>query len=71
MPGEVVNRPNPPPQPSHLPDHVLDLVVKPEPKELSKEDVKALEDFQSAACYIAAGKSPVSPVYTLPWLLVE
>ncbi|KAL2755420.1 hypothetical protein ACRALDRAFT_2041792 [Sodiomyces alcalophilus JCM 7366] len=54
MPGEVVTRPNPPPQPSHLPDHVLDLVVKPESRQLSKDHVKALEDFQNAACYIAA-----------------
>ena len=55
MPGEVIDRPNPPPLPSHLPNNVLNLVVRPEGKPLDKEVAKSLKDFQNAACYIAAG----------------
>lgn len=54
MPGEVIDRPNPPALPSHLPDNVLDLAVKLERKPLDKDVAKSLKDFQSAACYIAA-----------------
>jgi hypothetical protein len=55
MPGEVIDRPNPPALPSHLPDNVLDLAVKLERKPLDEDVAKSLKDFQSAACYIAAG----------------
>jgi xylulose-5-phosphate/fructose-6-phosphate phosphoketolase len=54
MPGEEIDRPNPPPLPSHLPEQVLDLLAKPEKKQLDQDVARSLKDFQSAACYIAA-----------------
>ncbi|KAG9259041.1 XFP N-terminal domain-containing protein [Emericellopsis atlantica] len=53
MPGEVVDQPNPPALPSHLPDSTLELAVKVDKTLLSKEDAQSLKDFQRAACYIA------------------
>jgi len=57
MPGEVIDRPNPQPLPSHIPDHVLELSVKLEKVALSDADLKGLEEFRRASNYIAAGKS--------------
>ncbi|KAI9166471.1 putative phosphoketolase [Paramyrothecium foliicola] len=54
MPSEEIDRPNPPPLPSHLPQQTLELAVKPERKALEKDVAQSLKDFQSAACYIAA-----------------
>lgn len=54
MPGEVIDRPNPPPLPSRLPDDILKLAVKPEQKPLDEDVAKSLVNFQNAACYIAA-----------------
>ncbi|CRK44197.1 hypothetical protein BN1723_000883 [Verticillium longisporum] len=54
MPGEVIDRPNPSALPSQLPDEVLDLAVKIQRKPLDKDVARSLEDFQNAACYIAA-----------------
>jgi len=53
MPGQVIDQPNPPALPSHLPDSTLELAVKVDKTLLSKEDAQALNDFQHAACYIA------------------
>lgn len=53
MPGEVIDRANPPPLPSHLPDQVLDLAVKLDKKPLDKDVAQSLKDFQHAACYLA------------------
>ncbi|KAK2051989.1 XFP domain-containing protein [Colletotrichum caudatum] len=54
MAGQALRQANPPPLPSHLPDNILDLVVKAEKKPLDDKDAKALRDFQNAAFYIAA-----------------
>ncbi|EEY16637.1 xylulose-5-phosphate phosphoketolase [Verticillium alfalfae VaMs.102] len=54
MPGEVIDRPNPSALPSQLPDEVLNLAVKLQRKPLDKDVAQSLEDFQNAACYIAA-----------------
>ncbi|KAF2804032.1 D-xylulose 5-phosphate/D-fructose 6-phosphate phosphoketolase [Mytilinidion resinicola] len=54
MPGEVIDRPNPEPSPSNLPDDVLSLAVKIEKKPLPEDAVTSLKEFRRAACYIAA-----------------
>jgi xylulose-5-phosphate/fructose-6-phosphate phosphoketolase len=55
MPGEVIDQPNPPALESHLPSEVDVLFVKIEKKPLA-DDVKiALQKWQRAANYIAAG----------------
>ncbi|KAJ9665806.1 hypothetical protein H2201_004114 [Coniosporium apollinis] len=54
MPGEVIDRPNPEPLPSNIPDDVLDLAVKLEKTTLSDKDNASLVAFRKAACYIAA-----------------
>ena len=56
MPGEVIDRPNPAPLDSHLPDAVLDLARKAPKKALDKKIAQSLNDFQHAACYIAGCK---------------
>ena len=56
MPGEVIDRPNPEPLPSHLPDYVTQLAVQLEKVTLSENINVALQEFRRAACYIAAGK---------------
>ncbi|KAM0436590.1 hypothetical protein ACHAPT_002298 [Fusarium lateritium] len=53
MPGEVIDRPNPAPLESQLPDDVLDLASKPPKKALDKSVAQSLKDFQQAACYLA------------------
>lgn len=54
MPGEVIDRPNPPPLPSRLPDNIRELLASPEIVPLEDHDRKSLQKFQRAACYIAA-----------------
>lgn len=55
MPGEVIDRPNPPPCRSLLPSALLELAVKLHIKNaLAPEEVKALQEFRKAADYIAA-----------------
>lgn len=54
MPGEIIDRANPGPSSSHLPDSVLDLAVKLEYKKLSAEDAKNIAMFRAASNYIAA-----------------
>lgn len=66
MPGEEIDRPNPPPLPSHLPEQTLDLVAKPEKTKLDEDVVRSLKDFQSAACYIAAGEW-LHRSFVCPW----
>lgn len=58
MPGEVIDRPNPQPLPSHLPDDLEKLKVKltQEAKALDQKACDALFKFRRAASYIAAGK---------------
>ncbi|KAF2002390.1 D-xylulose 5-phosphate/D-fructose 6-phosphate phosphoketolase [Amniculicola lignicola CBS 123094] len=54
MPGEIIDRPNPGPKPSQIPDNVLSLSVKLEKKALPEDVALSLKRFRSAACYIAA-----------------
>ncbi|CAM1505031.1 Fc.00g106680.m01.CDS01 [Cosmosporella sp. VM-42] len=53
MPGEVIDRPNPPALPSQLPEGTLDLAAKFNKTVLDKDEAQSLKDFQQAACYIA------------------
>ena len=55
MPGEVIDRPNPQPLPSNIPDDVLSLAVKLEKTKLDEETYDGLQAFRRAANYIAAG----------------
>lgn len=57
MPGEVIDRPNPQPLPSHIPDAVDDLDVKLHEMCLDQSACDALCKFRRAACFIAAGES--------------
>lgn len=54
MPGEKIDKPNPPPVPSNIPDYVSDLLVKVERPNLSNDTKNALIKFRRAANYIAA-----------------
>lgn len=54
MPGEEIDRANPGPSPSQLPDTVLDLAINLDKVKLSDEDAKSLEQFRRASNYIAA-----------------
>lgn len=56
MPGEVIDRPNPAPLDSHLPDNTLDLAYTPPKKQLDKKIAQSLKDFRNAALYIAGCK---------------
>lgn len=55
MPGEVIDRPNPPPLPSQLPSSVEELFVHPPKMPLSSDISQSLSEFQQTACYIASG----------------
>ncbi|KAJ4285981.1 hypothetical protein N0V88_008168 [Collariella sp. IMI 366227] len=54
MPAEQIPVSNPPPLPSHLPDNILELAVKPQAKSLPENVLQSLRGFQRAAEYIAA-----------------
>ncbi|OJJ51642.1 hypothetical protein ASPZODRAFT_156487 [Penicilliopsis zonata CBS 506.65] len=54
MPGEVIDRPNPQPLPSHLPDSVDQLRIQLEHATLDQSACDALMKFRRAANYIAA-----------------
>ncbi|KAK4097268.1 D-xylulose 5-phosphate/D-fructose 6-phosphate phosphoketolase [Parathielavia hyrcaniae] len=54
MPAEQIPVSNPPPLPSHLPDSVLELSVRRQPKPLADDVRRSLNSFQRAAEYIAA-----------------
>ncbi|KAJ6018860.1 hypothetical protein N7499_009958 [Penicillium canescens] len=54
MPGEVINEPNPQPQPSHLPDYLEKLSVNLDREILDQKSCDALLKFRRAASYIAA-----------------
>ncbi|KAF7985626.1 hypothetical protein HWV62_2125 [Athelia sp. TMB] len=55
MPGQEITQPNPPADPSLLPDSVLDLHVNLDIKNvLSEEELSAMRKFRRAADYIAA-----------------
>lgn len=56
MPGQVIDRPNPQPLASHIPDHVQDLAIKLQHIKLSDADLQGLDQFRRASNYIAAGE---------------
>jgi xylulose-5-phosphate/fructose-6-phosphate phosphoketolase len=56
MPGEIIDRPNPQPLASHIPEDVLSLSVKLQKMSITDADLKGLEEFRRASNYIAAGK---------------
>ena len=55
MPGEVIDRPNPQPLPSQVPQEVMALSVKLDKTKLDEETYRSLQLFRHAANYIAAG----------------
>lgn len=55
MPGEIIDRPNPQPLPSHIPDSVEQLQVKLDRINLDQSACDGLFKFRRAAAYIAAG----------------
>lgn len=57
MPGQELFQPNPPADPSQLPDSILEYSVKLNTKDYLKPDeLKNIQMFRRAADYIAAGK---------------
>lgn len=56
MPGEVIDKPNPKPLPSHLPGSIDELMVRLKVTSLSKDVHDSLVKFRRAANYIAAGE---------------
>ena len=57
MPGQEIAQANPPPDPSLLPDSLLEFGVHLNNKDvLSKHELTAIHMFRRAADYIAAGK---------------
>ncbi|KIV93072.1 hypothetical protein PV10_04317 [Exophiala mesophila] len=54
MPGEVIDRPNPQPAPSNIPDYVSDLLVKLEKPTLANKTNDIIAKYRRAANYIAA-----------------
>lgn len=55
MPGEVIDRPNPKPLASQLPDDVTQLAMQLEGVKLEEKDLQALQKFRRLANYIAGG----------------
>jgi hypothetical protein len=56
MPGEVIDRPNPPALPSHIPKEVDKLFVQIDRKPLDKKVEDSLKKWQRTANYLAACK---------------
>jgi xylulose-5-phosphate/fructose-6-phosphate phosphoketolase len=56
MPGEVIDRPNPPPLASHISSEIMGLAVQLEKIKLNDADLRGLDEFKRAANYIAAGE---------------
>ncbi|KAF9048473.1 phosphoketolase [Panaeolus papilionaceus] len=55
MPAQRISQPNPPADPSLLPDDVLNLAVQLNTTDyLSEDELRAIQDFRKAADYIAA-----------------
>jgi xylulose-5-phosphate/fructose-6-phosphate phosphoketolase len=57
MPAQIISQPNPPPEPSLLPDSVLNYDVAIDTKDyLSPAELVSIQLFRRAADYIAAGR---------------
>jgi len=54
MPGEVIDRPNPQPLASQIPDGVLELSIKLQKININDADLKGLQEFRRASNFIAA-----------------
>ena len=70
MPGQLLFQPNPPPDPSQLPDSILQYGVQLDiSNTLSSEELAAIKQFRRAADYIAAGMrhQPSLHPYTERW----
>lgn len=66
MPAQLLFQPNPPPDPSQLPDSILDYGVKLDlTNYLPAEELNAIKQFRRAADYIAAGSSLLSILHIL------
>ena len=58
MPGQLLFQPNPPPDPSQLPNEILDFRVQLNTKNvLTDDELRCVRAFRAAADYIAAGQS--------------
>ena len=68
MPGEIIDRPNPQPLPSNLPDDVRTLLVKLDKPKLDDNTYSGLHHFRRAANYITAGISPCHSLDYYPLL---
>ena len=55
MPAQLLAQPHPPPDPSHLPDAVLDIRAHPSAPDITPAELASLRKFTRAANYIAAG----------------
>lgn len=55
MPQEVIDRPNPGPLPSELPDDVSQLAIRLEGVKLDEKEFQAVQKFRRLATYIAGG----------------
>ncbi len=62
MPGEEIDRPNPQPLPSNIPEDVLSLAIKLDKTKLDESTYTGLQEFRRAANYIAAGKYPMDTI---------
>jgi len=57
MPGQLLAQPNPPPEPSLIPESILQSEVKLDTKNyLPSDELEGLQAFQRAANYLSAGK---------------
>lgn len=55
MPAQLLAQPNPPPDPSHLPDSVLDYRVVHTKSDITSAELASISKFKRAANYISAG----------------
>ena len=68
MPGQLLFQPTPPPDPSQLPESILQYGVQLDiSNTLSSEELTAIKQFRRAADYIAAGKLPAPLWFVLAY----
>ncbi len=59
MPGQFIDRPNPQPVASSIPDNVSSLIVQLEKTKLDEKTSSGLQHFRRAANYVTAGEKHV------------